>query len=220
MTTEPLLATHEFLGEWWLDRHEDQKLSGTLTIESGSAELTLIGAFDNQPRDRRTLYNVLGLTTGGHGFTLVDCRAPAMTRSSPGLATTTHRPRYALRGRAWFTEGEEITFDEISFRTSDLEAWAEVRSLAFELKPEPIPGTGLVKSGGIDVSYTTPVLMVRSHLTGDIDRMHTSIGRSRTLSKSDAHGAADADSTCSTELPRGRGIAVTREVPDLVEDVP
>jgi hypothetical protein len=63
LTSEPLLDRHEYLGEW-CSTQDEQKLTGTLTIDGGASELTLVGPFENEPDDR-TLYRILGLTTDG-----------------------------------------------------------------------------------------------------------------------------------------------------------
>jgi hypothetical protein len=156
VSEEPLLGRFEFLGEWWLDGHDEDKLTGTLTIDRGATELVLVGTFKEQPRDHTTLYRIVGMSTDGDGFTLLDCSAARTTRRMPGIPKTTHRPRYALRGRVLFIDGENVGFDEIYFRTSDLEALATLRSLSFEPRREAVPDSGDVRWTGLDVGYTNP----------------------------------------------------------------
>jgi ApeA-like protein len=43
-----VVETHEYKGLWWLPSDETEKLSGTLTVTKGEAELELIGHFGHE----------------------------------------------------------------------------------------------------------------------------------------------------------------------------
>jgi hypothetical protein len=72
--------------------------------------------------------------------------------SSHGIPTTIYRPSAALLG-ARFTEGEELTFDEISLVTSDLDTWVSASGISWSHTMNDDPTLGLK---AIDLHFEPP----------------------------------------------------------------
>src|SRR5918996_2442885 len=132
-----LIDTHTYRGLWWLPSAPDDKHEGTLTIKKGDARLDLLGHFGRElisEPERERVYSlwladqerVVGLTPDGKQVTLVDC-----TQGSgggihfPGIENGVYRARAVIVGHT-FDGTVPITFDEVEFRTSDLETWVGI----------------------------------------------------------------------------------------------
>jgi len=134
-----VVKTHEYKGLWWLPSNEEEQLPGTLTITKGEASLELLGHFGHeilletetekvssgnlaeQPR-------ILGLTSDGKRVTLEGHVSAPYTEHFPGIPVATYTRAVTLIGKH-LAEGEEIGFDEIAIRASDLNAWTQVFAL-------------------------------------------------------------------------------------------
>jgi hypothetical protein len=68
---------------------------------------------------------IVGMSTGGKPITLEGHQAAPHTVSFPGIATATYKRNVTLIGKQ-FADGEDIGFDEISIRASDLNEWTRV----------------------------------------------------------------------------------------------
>jgi hypothetical protein len=134
--------TREYKGLWWLPADEGEKLPGTLTVTRGAAALELIGHFGHElisETETEKSYSfslaeqprILGLSTDGKPITLEGHVVASYTESFPGIPVSTYRRSVVLIG-GYFSEGEEIGFDEISIRASDLNTWTQVSG--FETK--------------------------------------------------------------------------------------
>lgn len=130
-----VVETHEYKGLWWLPSDEIEKLSGTLTVTNGEGALELIGHFGHEllsETAREKTYSldleeqprIVGLSTDGKPITLEGDRAFPHTESFPGVPTVTYKRNVTLVGKH-FADGEEIGFDEISIRASDLNSWTQ-----------------------------------------------------------------------------------------------
>lgn len=127
-----MIETQTFRGYWWLPEADERKLSGTLTVAKGDARLELldnfgrtaiskgISSFSLAERPR-----VLGVSTDGKPITLEGHIGARAEEHFPGIPTSTYRHEVALIG-AHFAPDEEIGFDEIAIKASDLNAWTEV----------------------------------------------------------------------------------------------
>lgn len=161
-----MIETYEYGGLWWLPSEETKKLSGTLTITRGQGELAVLGSFGHDVLDKsedalvlspipRDVPRILGMTTAGREVTLEACTTSNSRQNFPGIPTTTYRARVVLFN-AWFTEEEEIVFDEISLRTSDLDTWAYVSGFGQSISDEEHPETGLSVVTAIDIHFEPP----------------------------------------------------------------
>lgn len=161
-----MIDEQRYEGLWWLPENESAKLSGTLTIERGRAQLEVFNSFGhevlNSSDTEQTLSTmpfpverILGITTNGKKVTLERCRAIDFVLSLPGIPTTTYRAEFALLG-AWFVAGEEVTFDEIAMTTTDLDVWASISGFSSSFSgPEDTEDDGATLSR-IDIAFEPP----------------------------------------------------------------
>lgn len=166
-----MVETYEYDGYWWLPAHgptgpptdESRKLSGTLTIAKGEAKLSVLGSFGHgvlSTSESVTVFSpvasavprVLGLTTNGKPVTLESCVPVHGSTSFPGIGTTIYRSAAAVLG-AWFSEDEEISFQEIAVRTSELDTWVSVSGFASSITGETQPDTGHFVPTAFDVHF-------------------------------------------------------------------
>jgi hypothetical protein len=141
-----IVESHEHRGQWWLPSDEAEKLAGTLTITRGRATLELIGHFGHEllsETEQQKTYSfelaahprLVGLSTDGKPITLEGHRAATYTESWPGIPIASYRRNVALIGKR-FADGEEIGFDEISVRVSDLNSWTQISGFKSEIGME------------------------------------------------------------------------------------
>jgi hypothetical protein len=169
-----VIETHEYLGYWWLPadgptgppNDESKRLCGTLTITRGQAKLKVIGSFGHEVishSEKETVFSplpadvprILGFTTNGKEVTLETCRVAEAPMSWPGIPTTTYRSEAALLG-AWFAEGEEVTFNEIALRTSELDTWVSVSGFSQSISGGEEPDTGHFVPTAFDIHFEPP----------------------------------------------------------------
>jgi hypothetical protein len=128
-----VIQTHTYRGYWWLPENEKRKLFGTLTITEGDAKLQLLDHFgrrliSNTEKEEVFSFSlterprILGVSTDGKAITLEGGQVANSTESFPGIPTSTYAREVALIG-AHFDADEEIGFDEIAIRASDLNTW-------------------------------------------------------------------------------------------------
>lgn len=128
--------THEYKGLWWLPSGDTEKLAGTLTVTKGAAALALIGHFGHEllsETEREQAYSldlaeqprIVGMSTGGKLITLEGHQAAPHKVSFPGVATATYKRNVTLIGKQ-FGDSEDIGFDEIAIRATDLNHWTRV----------------------------------------------------------------------------------------------
>jgi hypothetical protein len=147
-----------FRGLWWLPHDESNRLAGTLTFADGAGTLETIGDFGHkllaetahekqyslelarQPR-------ILGASTDGKQITLEATLPLSHVESFPGMSTATYRGDAALVGKHFIAE-ENIGFDEISIRASDLNEWTQLSGLTGSLK--------LPIGSGVEMRYEPP----------------------------------------------------------------
>ena len=139
-----MLEPRTYEGRWWLPDDPDDKVTGTLHFSQDDIQLELMGAFrqavslsvpapgevvafgrdfgrlPDQPR-------ITGVIRGEQFVSLEQCtgfgvEAMIPARGDHDLTTTTYRPRFVLVG-ARYEPDEEVLFDEVSVRFSDLEIW-------------------------------------------------------------------------------------------------
>ena len=160
-----MIETYVYSGLWWLPTDEDTKLSGQLTVERGKAKLEVLHSFGHEvleTNEGETTYapfpagqrRILGVTTDGKAVTLEACPAGPSTMNFPGIPTTTYRPGVVLIG-AWFSEGEEVSFNEIAIRTSELDTWASVSGFTTSITPRTLP-SGFVTTTAFDIHFEPP----------------------------------------------------------------
>ncbi len=161
-----MVATHEYTGLWWLPSGEGQRLAGTLTVTEGEATLELIGHFGyellsetevektyslalaEQPR-------IVGLSTGGRPITLEGHRVANHTESFPGIPTATYTRNVTLIGKQ-FADGEEIGFDEISIRASDLNSWTQISGFKTKVGMEKHDEKDYYVFSNVEIRFEAP----------------------------------------------------------------
>jgi ApeA N-terminal domain 1/Apea-like HEPN len=168
-----MLDSREYEGYWWLPERPDDKVVGTLYFSQDDVRLELLGAFSDSPaepdeegaagrevtvvragfgelpdRDR-----IIGIIRGQQFVTLERCQGFGVSLGigplpvESGLTTTTYRPGFVLVG-ARYDPDEDVAFDEVSMRFSDLEMWAGRSGLTQDFAIED----GHIKS--VQVNYT------------------------------------------------------------------
>ena len=160
-----MVGVQEHKGLWWLQSDEGRKLYGTLTIDNGAAALELIGDFGHRliSEDRaQTAFSyhlaeqprIVGQSTDGKPITLEGHQAAPHTMNLPGMTVATYQREVALIGRE-FAEGEEVSFDRIAIRLSDLNEWTQVTGFRGHMEFEELPQGGH-SSNAIEVRYDAP----------------------------------------------------------------
>jgi ApeA N-terminal domain 1 len=161
-----MVETHEYKGLWWLPDNEETKLSGTLTVTKGNAELDLIGHFglklisddgnelayalelEERPR-------IVGISTMGKRITLERHGVASPSFHFPGIETAIYRPEVVLTGKM-FADDEEVGFDEIAIHASDLNTWTRVSGFQTKIGGKEQEGTGYFISTTVDVRFEAP----------------------------------------------------------------
>ena len=139
-----MFETREFRGWWWLPAQTENQLPGTLVVTRGEAELDLTGHFGHavlaetdhemvmsghlaeQPR-------ILGIDRNGKEVTSDGHQSASYSEHSAGVTISKYTRRITLVGKH-FQAGEEIEFDEIAIRASDLTAWTQTRVIETKAK--------------------------------------------------------------------------------------
>jgi hypothetical protein len=161
-----MIANHEFLGLWWVPGREDDKLTATLRIERGKPELQTLGNFGHKlisesereksfaldPADQERVH---GISSDGKSITLQGLSSRDNTLSMPGIPTCKYVAKVALVGKH-FPENEEIAFDEISIRASDLNAWTKVNGFKSHMDFEQLDDAGSLGFSAVNVRYEGP----------------------------------------------------------------
>lgn len=141
-----MLEPREYEGYWWLPDDPDDKLTGTLSFSQEDIRLELLGAFKSVvvasvPRAGQVVAfgsdfgslpdqaRITGVIRGHDFVSLEDCTgfSPDVMlprRSEHDVITTSYRPKFVLVG-AGYDADEEVAFDEVSMRFSDLETWVD-----------------------------------------------------------------------------------------------
>jgi hypothetical protein len=161
-----MVETHEYRGLWWLPNDEEEQLSGTLTVTKGEASLELIGHFGHEllsetPTEKVFSHalaehpRIVGMSTDGKSITLEGHRTASYTESFPGIPTGTYTRYVTLIGKQ-FADGEEIGFDEISIRASDLNAWTQVAAIRTKVGVEKHKTKGYPVFSKLDINFEAP----------------------------------------------------------------
>jgi hypothetical protein len=160
-----MVETHEFKGLWWLPADEATKLSGTLKVTKGDAELELIGHFGHKlisKTETEESYSfsleerprIVGISTTGKRITLERHGVAAPTFHFPGIETSVYRLEVVLIGKT-FAEEEEVAFDEVAIRASDLNTWTRVSGFDTKIGVEEQEETGLAIFSEVDIRFGT-----------------------------------------------------------------
>lgn len=131
-----MLERHEYKGLWTLPGEDAEGLVGTASVENGRTTLEVVGNLGRRLLSedaRQRTYSldledkprVLGSSTDGKPITLEGLSELGHTVNMPGLVTARYRADVTVVGRH-FSKEEEIAFDEISIRVTDLNAWTRV----------------------------------------------------------------------------------------------
>lgn len=161
-----MVEKHEYRGLWWVPGDGAEKLAGTLTVDKGDAALELIGTFGHRLLSETATAGVyssdlaehprlVGISADGKQVTLEGHRAAPHSVSMPGLATSTYARDVALIGKE-FAEDEEIGFDEISIRASDLNSWTRVSGFAHQIAMEKDEEKGFNVFSSVEIRFDAP----------------------------------------------------------------
>jgi hypothetical protein len=146
-----VLEARDLEGYWWLPAAPDGRTPGRLHFSQADIKLALLGGLA-EPLEigggeageggeaRREVAvdfgplvafqpRILGETRSGKAVTLELCNGRSLATGFPRLTTSEYGPRFVLVG-AWYEPEEEVTFDEIAIRFSDLDNWASVSGFA------------------------------------------------------------------------------------------
>jgi hypothetical protein len=140
-----MLEPREIQGYWWLPFMPDGKIPGTLHFSQADIKLELLGGFarpfeetrpeeseeGEQPRevvvslDSFIEYQprISGVAQNGKPITLERCTGRSLQLGFPQFGSSTYGPHFVLVG-AEYAPDEEVAFDEIAIRLSDLDVWA------------------------------------------------------------------------------------------------
>ncbi|MGH3025037.1 MAG: hypothetical protein ACRDLR_01135 [Gaiellaceae bacterium] len=121
----PLNQAADLLGEWWLPKDEDHRATGRLIFDPDPAEGLTLDVVSAMPLFRRgsEIPIVLGLTVDGHKVTLRDVFQRHSRWHSAGGTHTVASPSAAFVG-IHIPTVEELRFDSIEARLSNLTEWA------------------------------------------------------------------------------------------------
>jgi ApeA N-terminal domain 1 len=157
-----VVEIREYKGLWWLPGDEGERRPGTLTTTRGRPALELIGHFGYE-RLSETTYSldlaerprIVGLSTNGKPITLEGHQVAAPTVSFPGIATATYRRNVALIGKE-FADGEDISFDEIAIRATDLNDWTQVSGFSSHIGMEKHKGKDYLVFSNVEIRFDAP----------------------------------------------------------------
>lgn len=152
MNARTVNSDFEKQGYWWLPNAEQSQIPGTLRFgHDVESELSLLGctqsevdalnSFGSARGDYRPPI-ILGRTSDGKSYTLVNCLRSGFTMS--GYITESYSPAIVIEGKHFRTE-EDIKFRSMSLRMSHLSQWfaRTGRNLSHALEGEELRGIDL-----------------------------------------------------------------------------
>ncbi|WP_420629515.1 HEPN domain-containing protein [Candidatus Leptofilum sp.] len=119
-----LLDNFEFIGKWWLSEFPEDVVAGRISYSAhDSILLELIGRFDQIDSDNPIDPTImLGISTEGHLFTLIDCMLVGSRRGYPGFETQHFESRYLMVGHHFNTKSD-LQFSSFAVSYEHLEEW-------------------------------------------------------------------------------------------------
>ena len=140
-----MLEPREIQGYWWLPFMPDGKIPGTLHFSQADIRLELLGGFarpleetrpeesDEGEESREVVVSldsfieyqprISGVAQNGKPITLERCNGRSLQLGFPQFGSSAYGPHFVLVG-AEYAPDEEVAFDEIAIRFSDLDVWA------------------------------------------------------------------------------------------------
>ncbi|MFM2315567.1 MAG: hypothetical protein RLZZ04_4845 [Cyanobacteriota bacterium] len=126
--------TKKYEGYWWLPENPDEKVTGSLSINSinrrEGIELRIIGSLQSphsSSSDRASPEIILGQAINGNLITLIDpIRTNSQSNSSNfsvDLSACTYRAQVAIIGKRHFNSKEDVVFTSADIRFSLLDEW-------------------------------------------------------------------------------------------------
>jgi hypothetical protein len=162
-----MLENHEYKGFWRSpDSDEKEALAGTASVVAGRTELEVMGDFGREllsetAREKHYSLNleekvrILGTSTDGKQVTLEGLSERSSTVHFPGIATAKYGADAALVGKH-FVGAEDVAFDEISIRASDLNTWTRITGFSFSLGIEELEGQNANALVSTEIRYEAP----------------------------------------------------------------
>lgn len=154
-----VIEPREFQGRWWRPEDETRKLPGKLIVSRGEAELHLLGDFGHKMISGTSTHKVfdplrldephrlVGESVAKEKITL-----EGLTVGSPGDISVYRFP-WTLVGKTFGAE-EEIHFDEVLVRLSDLDTWSGASGFRVPGPDPEAPEGGLWRH--FDISFERP----------------------------------------------------------------
>jgi hypothetical protein len=168
-----VLEAREFEGFWWLPTAPEERVAGKLSFSQADIRLDLLGGFTERVDETETAEatddaaptevtiqpfdlvafqpRILGETRNGRPMSLERCNGRSLSLSVPGFGVSTYGAWMILDG-AWYEPDEEVAFDEIAVRFSDLDQWACVSGFSYKINHDE-KGEALTS---IEMTFTPP----------------------------------------------------------------
>jgi hypothetical protein len=143
-----------FEGYWWRPGDPDTKLAGTLSFSQDEVRLELLGAFEDPkpgPTDLADEARLHGVTKDRKLITVENNLGLGVSFNSPGFPVSKYGPHIVLVG-ALYEPGEEVRFEAVTIRFSDLDVWAATSGFKQDLRFNE----DRTSAAGIDVTFTPP----------------------------------------------------------------
>lgn len=138
-----------YKGVWFLPNEPAKKIHGTLTINGKKYfHLDLVGTLPGRHELNKSIDIILGYTSDGTKFTLLDNNISNYRFSSPGFSTVSFSPSKIISGYH-FSIRSDLQFKNISLKIKSLDNWLGI----FGFKPISIDSN---KPGSIAISYDLP----------------------------------------------------------------
>ncbi|OQB99081.1 MAG: hypothetical protein BWX81_00002 [Spirochaetes bacterium ADurb.Bin110] len=125
-------------GFWWLPENEEEQLAGILTYKPGEPIfLDLFGAFSKKNGELLSEQHeiILGVSSSGQLFTLVDTSVIQRKSSIPGFPETRILVNLIYRG-LHFSNSAEIRFHTLRVEFSNLDDWVCINGFLIDVDPK------------------------------------------------------------------------------------
>ena len=125
-------------GFWWLPENEEKQLAGILTYKPGEPIfLDLFGAFFKKNGEllSEQYEIILGLSSSGQLFTLVDTSVIQRKSSIPGFSETRILVSSIYQG-SHFSTSAEIKFHTLKVKFSNLDDWVRINGFLIDVDPK------------------------------------------------------------------------------------
>jgi len=117
------MKERDYKGKWFLPTNINEKISGTLHVEKMKEfHLDLVGNFFGKLDVNKKIEVILGYTSDGKKFTLIDNFIKNFRTSSPGFSTCIFSPTIIIIGKH-FSSYSEINFRHVDLQLQSFDNW-------------------------------------------------------------------------------------------------